>query len=137
MTDTVIVASFRTRAEAELAALALDGAGIPYLIQSAEGMLHGPLGPGADIRVPRGAEEEARDLLADVADEPASGADQPPRRLVALGTWKEADLDGVLARLDDADVPYVIEHPHGDTAHCTVFVRREHQLPAGRALRRA
>lgn len=137
MPDTVTVASFRTRAEAELAALALEGAGIPYLIQSAEGMLHGPLGPGADIRVPRSAESAARDLLSDVTAGDAAEPELPPRRLVALGTWSEADLTSILARLDAASVPYVVEHDADDLTGRTVFVRREHQLPAGRALKRA
>ncbi|MEX0690612.1 MAG: hypothetical protein WD934_10670 [Gemmatimonadales bacterium] len=132
MTDTVVVATFRTRAEAELAALSLQGAEIPYLIQSAEGMMHGPLGPGAQIRVLSAAAPAARELLGELA---ADAPEAATRRLVALGTWREADLDPIVARLDGVDIPYVIEHAGDATGPCTVFVRREHQLPAGRALR--
>jgi hypothetical protein len=51
MTDTIQVASFRTRLDAELAARALDALHIPYVINSAEGMAHGPMPPGAVILV--------------------------------------------------------------------------------------
>lgn len=130
MTDTVVVAEFRTRAEAELAALALDGAGIPYLIQSGEGMLHGPLSPGAQIRVLAEAADHARDLLADV-NEPAGPRS---KRLRAVGMFEGPALDDVLRALDGVGIPYVLNHEAAGTA---VFVRAEHELPAGRALRRA
>ena len=136
MHETVVVASFRTRAEAELAALSLNGAGVPFLIQSSEGMMHGPFAPGAEIRVPASAAAAARDLLQDVTDASALGA-EAPRRLVALGTYPESELGSIVERLDAVHVPYVIEHPEGDATSCVVFVRREHQLPAGRAIHRA
>lgn len=69
MTDTVRVANYHTRLEAELAARSLDGAGIPYVIESAEGMLHGPFGPGASILVRSDQAASARDVLR-ASDDP-------------------------------------------------------------------
>ncbi|UCC83059.1 MAG: hypothetical protein JSW46_19240 [Gemmatimonadota bacterium] len=63
MKDAVELANFRTKTEAEAAAGLLKNAGIPYLIQSAEGMLHGPLFPGATIYVAPELLDEARDVL--------------------------------------------------------------------------
>jgi hypothetical protein len=63
MNDAVKLANFRTKTEAEAAAGLLKNAGIPYLIQSAEGMLHGPLFPGATIYVAPELLDEARDVL--------------------------------------------------------------------------
>ncbi len=63
MTDTVQVASFRTRLDAELAAHALDALGIPYVINSAEGMGSGPLGPGAILLVRAADAELAREIF--------------------------------------------------------------------------
>jgi hypothetical protein len=57
------LANFRTRLEAEAAAVLLKNAGIPYLLQSAEGMLHGPLLPGATIYVSQELAQEAREVL--------------------------------------------------------------------------
>lgn len=57
------VANFRTKVEAEAAATILKNEGIPYLIQSQEGMLHGPLVPGATIYVAAADAETARELL--------------------------------------------------------------------------
>lgn len=57
------VANFRTKVEAEAAATILKNEGIPYLIQSQEGMLHGPLVPGATIYVAAAHAEIARELL--------------------------------------------------------------------------
>ena len=66
MTDRLVaVANFRTRIDAEMAATALRGAGVPYLIQSGEGMGYGPLPPGADIRVHPADLERARSVLVD------------------------------------------------------------------------
>lgn len=53
MDSPVPIANYRTKAEAEMAGGLLDGAGIPYLIQSTEGILHGPINPGATILVSR------------------------------------------------------------------------------------
>ncbi|GBD33178.1 MAG: hypothetical protein KatS3mg081_0254 [Gemmatimonadales bacterium] len=67
--DTVVVATFRTRLEAEIAAGLLQQAGIPYVIQSAEGIGTGPLPPGASLLVARERLEEARMVLESL-DEP-------------------------------------------------------------------
>ena len=63
MHDPVAIANFRTKLEAEMAAGLLDTAGIPYLIQSTEGILHGPLSPGATILVGETAASHARVVL--------------------------------------------------------------------------
>lgn len=63
MGETVAIANFRTKAEAELAAGLLDAAGIPYVLQSQEGVLHGPLNPGASILVSESVAEHARAVL--------------------------------------------------------------------------
>jgi Putative prokaryotic signal transducing protein len=62
---TVPVANFRTKMGAEMAAGLLQEREIPYVIQSTEGILHGPIMPGATILVPASAVEEARQILAD------------------------------------------------------------------------
>ena len=62
MSDLVKVANYLTKTEAETAAVLLKNAGIPCLIQSAEGMLHGPLGLGATIYVAAAALEEAQEV---------------------------------------------------------------------------
>ena len=63
MTETVPVANYRTKLEAEFAAGALAAASIPYVIQSMEAILHGPLGPGATILVRAEHAARARELL--------------------------------------------------------------------------
>lgn len=63
MHDPVAIANFRTKLEAEMAAGLLDNAGIPCLIQSAEGILHGPLSPGATILVGETVVSHARVVL--------------------------------------------------------------------------
>jgi hypothetical protein len=68
MENLVAVANYKTKVEAEAAAELLKSAGIPYLIQSQEGMLHGPLFPGATIHVAPELAEDARDVLG-IADE--------------------------------------------------------------------
>jgi len=69
MKDAVKLANYRTKTEAEAAAVLLKNAGIPYLIQSAEGMLHGPLFPGATIYVAPEILDEARDVLGISGDD--------------------------------------------------------------------
>lgn len=69
MEDLVAIANFKTKAEAETAGVLLKNAGIPYIIQSQEGMLHGPLFPGATIHVNPEMAEEARDVLGIADDE--------------------------------------------------------------------
>ncbi len=63
MEDLVEIANFMTKTEAEAAAGLLKNEGIPYLIQSQEGMLHGPINPGATIYVSPEVAEHARDVL--------------------------------------------------------------------------
>ncbi len=63
MKETVPVANYRTKVAADLAAALLEAAGIPYVIQSSEGMLHGPINPGATILVPPDLEADAREIL--------------------------------------------------------------------------
>lgn len=65
MHDLVAIANFRTKLEAEMAAGLLDNAGIPYLIQSTEGILHGPLSPGATILVGETVVSHARVVLGE------------------------------------------------------------------------
>ncbi|MGD2152017.1 MAG: hypothetical protein PVG79_02040 [Gemmatimonadales bacterium] len=69
MKDAVKLANYRTKTEAEAAAVLLKNAGIPYLIQSAEGMLHGPLFPGATIYIAPELLNEARDVLGITGDD--------------------------------------------------------------------
>ena len=63
MRDTVAIANFRTKVEAEIAGGLLEAAGIPYVLQSGEGILHGPLNPGASILVSEATQEHARAVL--------------------------------------------------------------------------
>ncbi|KPJ94202.1 MAG: hypothetical protein AMS18_04180 [Gemmatimonas sp. SG8_17] len=63
MQDLAEIANFNTRAEAEAAAGLLKNEGIPYLIQSQEGMMHGPLFPGTSILVAPEVAEQAREIL--------------------------------------------------------------------------
>ena len=74
MKDRVAIANFRTKMEAETVATMLANNGIPCLIQSQEGMMHGPLGIGATIFVAEADAERAREVMGqDVGeDEPAS-----------------------------------------------------------------
>ena len=60
MHDLVPIANYRTKLEAKMAAGLLDKAGIPCLIQSTEGILHGPLSPGATILVGKTVASHAR-----------------------------------------------------------------------------
>lgn len=60
-----MVATFRTRLEAESAAGLLVEAGIPYVIQSAEGMGAGPLPQGTRLLVREDQVKEAGRILTD------------------------------------------------------------------------
>lgn len=73
MKDPIAIANFRTKLEAETAATILANNGIPYLIQSQEGMMHGPMGVGATIFVTEADAKRARLVLfgEDEEDEPA------------------------------------------------------------------
>ncbi len=61
--ETVVVATFRSRLDAEIAAGLLQEAGIPYVIPSAEGIGVCPLPPGASLLVTRDRLQEARTVL--------------------------------------------------------------------------
>jgi hypothetical protein len=63
MTDTIAIANYRTRLEADVAARLLDAAGIPYVINSDEAMQHGPLSVGATVLVRPADAELAREAL--------------------------------------------------------------------------
>jgi hypothetical protein len=63
--EPVVVARFRARLDAESAGGLLAHAGIPFLIQSAEGMGMGPLPQGARLIVRQDQAEAARQVLAD------------------------------------------------------------------------
>lgn len=63
MKNPVFVANYRTRLEAELASKLLIAAGIPFLLQSGEGMLYGPLPAGSSILVRQEDAERARHIL--------------------------------------------------------------------------
>jgi hypothetical protein len=73
MTQPVVVATFRTRLEAESAGGLLDHAGLPFVIQSPEGLGMGPLSQGASLLVRADEAEAARQVLADagVIEEPS------------------------------------------------------------------
>lgn len=123
MNETIVVATFRTRAEAELAGVSLDGGGIPYLIQ--------PRSSGAEIRVLPDALEAAREVLADLLAPPTRAC--RTRRLVPLGRFgDEGALREAVTSLEHHDLPYVIAHPDRPAGLWTLFVRREHALPARR-----
>lgn len=79
MTDVIPIANFRTRLEAEMAGQLLDGAAVPYVINSPEGMAHGPLGNGATIMVRAEDVELAREVLSP----PETGG---PPRVVRIAT---------------------------------------------------
>ncbi len=130
MSDTVPIANFRTRMEAEVAAGLLLAGEIPYVIQSAEGMLHGPLGPGATIFVREDDVGEARELL--------DGSDPGPeeeraRAVLVASTATAEDADGTIKRLDGVGIPYLTRSAGGrHSLH--VFVRSEHADRARRVL---
>ena len=70
MESPVQIANFRTKLEAEIAGGVLESAGIPYLIQHTEGILHGPLSPGATILVSPHLTERARATLGEAVEPP-------------------------------------------------------------------
>ncbi len=70
MESPVQIANFRTKLEAEIAGGVLDSAGIPYLIQHTEGILHGPLSPGASILVSPHLVAHARATLGEAVELP-------------------------------------------------------------------
>lgn len=84
MTDVIPIANFRTRLEAEMAAQLLEGAAVPYVINSPEGMAHGPLGDGATLMVRSEDVELAREVLS------TAEAGGPPR-VVRIATCPTAE----------------------------------------------
>jgi hypothetical protein len=66
--DLTPVANFRTRVEAELAAKLLEGANLPFVIDSSESAQYGPLGIGTTIFVRAEDAERARELLDEEPD---------------------------------------------------------------------
>lgn len=75
MRDLTPIANFRTRVEAELAAQLLEGASVPFVIESTESMQYGPLGIGTTIFVRAEDVERARELLD---DEPEADSPRTP-----------------------------------------------------------
>ena len=65
MDDKVAVGNFRTKLNAEIAAGLLANQDVPFLIQSTEGMLHGPIAPGATLFVPSKLAKRAEQILVD------------------------------------------------------------------------
>ncbi len=65
MNGPVVVATFRTRLDAESAGGLLEHAGIPFVIQSPEGIGMGPLPQGASLLVRADELEAAKQVLAD------------------------------------------------------------------------
>jgi hypothetical protein len=59
----VTIARFRTRLDAEIAGGLLKAAGIPFLVQSPEGMGLGPLSQGTSLLVRQDQAVRARRLL--------------------------------------------------------------------------
>jgi len=63
--EPVVVATFRTRLDAESAAGLLAHAGIPFVVQSPEGMGMGPLPLGASLLVRQDHAARAREVLVE------------------------------------------------------------------------
>jgi len=121
------VANYRTRLEAEVAAGFLDNARIPYVIQSAEGMLHGPLGAGATILVNPDHVEEARQILIGDLD---PGDQRPPPEAVRLGIFHEGpEFERAVTILDREQIPYLATPGQSGTR---LYVRAEHAERARR-----
>ena len=118
----VAVANYRTRLEAELAAAFLEDAAIPYVIQSLEGILHGPLGPGATLLVRPEHAALARELLRDPPDTYQG-------RAVCVTRLADAEAASAAHRkLDREGVPYLMS-PAGSFP-AALFVRSEHVVLA-------
>ncbi len=126
--ETVAIANYRTHLEAEVAAGFLENAAIPYLIQSAEGMLHGPLGTGATILVRAEHAARARGIL--VGDD--GDAESTAPRAVRIASFATVeDAEAAMRRLDDAGLRYLTKTMER-ASRLDIFVRREH---ADKALR--
>lgn len=133
MTDVIPIANFRTRLEAELAARLLDGAAVPYVINSPEGMLHGPLGNGATILVRTEDVEFAREVLG--TPEPAG-----PARIVRIATCPSPEAaTRVRDALQAAGIPALSTTIPADpgAVRDAVFVPGAHAARARRVIRTA
>lgn len=124
----VPVRNYRTRLEAELAAMFLAQADIPSVIQSTEGMLHGPLGPGATVLVRVDQVSAARAVLDGSAAEDRA---TPYRWILRAGD----PVRRACARLDALAIPYLLT-PAADGRRI-LFVRPEHAQRARRVLGRS
>ncbi len=71
-TESVVVATFRTRLDAESAAGLLEHAKIPFVIQSAESAGMGPLSQGTRLLVRADQAAAARRILADAGIRPGA-----------------------------------------------------------------
>lgn len=127
MTETVPVGNYRTKLEAEFAATILAGADIPYVIQSMEGLLSGPLGPGATILVRAEQAAEARELLESLKTEPM-GRGRAVRLTRCAG---QTDADALQTRLEAAGIPFFVR----TDAPLEIYVSREHAARARKLLR--
>ena len=131
MTDIVPIANFRTRLEAELAARSLEGAAVPFVINSQEGMAYGPLGDGATILV--------RAADADLAREVLAGPRTPgvPRAVSVATCPDAAAADRIRSALRAVGINAVsTSEPASSSSHRhRVFVALVHAARARRALR--
>jgi hypothetical protein len=126
MTNPVVVASYRTHLEAEVAARILEAADIPCVINSAEGMLYGPLGVGATILVRPDDAEAAREVLL------GSGGSPEGCAAALIAVLPESPDSGVrVDRVREQGVPVLVRAESGRLA---VWVRREHADRAARLL---
>jgi hypothetical protein len=134
VSDTVAVANYRTLLEAELAAHLLEGMQIPYVINSPEGMLYGPLAQGATILVRAEHADLAREVLTGGDGEALARAPGRVARLLTVRSRDEAER--TIATLRDSGIPALCHASRegSETDHGTydIFVRRAH---ADRALR--
>jgi hypothetical protein len=133
VTDVIPIANFRTRLEAELAARLLDGAAVPYVINSPEGMLHGPLGNGATILVRSEDVEFAREVLS--TTEPV----EPPL-VVRIATCPSPEAaTRVRDALQAVGIPALSTTIPADpgTERDAVFVSAAHVARARRVIRTA
>jgi hypothetical protein len=134
MTDTVSVASFRTRIEAEVAAQVLENLGIPCVVNSPESMACGPLGTGTVILVRAEDAELAREALT--VDQ---ALDVEPR-VVRLGPDLPADeartLSDALRRASIQVLTRTSWSDEGTDPRVSVFVRRDQAEDARQVLER-
>jgi hypothetical protein len=125
MSNPVVVASYRTHLEAEVAARILEVAGIPCVINSAEGMLYGPMGVGATILVRPEDADAAREVLLG-----RGSAEGCAAALIAV--LPESRDSGVrVDRVREQGVPVLVR---AESGRLSVWVRREHADRAARLL---